>query len=109
MVADSCCCLLFLHNCDCTGAVDVNVAGKHLLYGYRYDYVDLIRPPVIKSVVPLTGPVAGGTNVTITGLQFGFNATVLFIARGGVSSAVAAGECLWRNVPGMSCDDSTIR
>lgn len=89
--------------------MDVAVAGKGALHGYRYDYVDLIRPPAITSVVPLSGPVAGGTNVTIAGLQFGFNATVMFIARGGVSSVAAAGECVWRDVPGMSCDDSTIK
>jgi hypothetical protein len=60
-------------------------------------------------VVPLVGPIAGGTRVTITGESFGDSAVVAFVERN-ASGALTGNrsECVWRGVPGMVCNQTVI-
>jgi hypothetical protein len=90
--------------------MDVNAAGVHTRSFYHYDYVHLIERPEVKSVSPVTGPVAGGTVVTIAGQRFGFNATVMFVSwAAGSATPAGLGECRWQDSPDTFCEDSTIR
>ncbi len=71
-----------------------------------FDFLSLVNPPAIDRVSPLSGPVAGGTLVHITGARFGSNATVVFVERdvGLVPTGVVA-ECTWRGEAlGLSLD-----
>ena len=80
---------------------------------YAYDYVDLLQPPVITSVSPLTGTLAGGTIVTIIGSGFKSSADVSFVparAGGGASAAAPPLACEWRGSDdALVCTDTTIR
>jgi hypothetical protein len=48
----------------------VVVSGVRNLPAPSFDYLDLVKPPFITSVSPLSGPAVGGSVVTIQGLQF---------------------------------------
>jgi hypothetical protein len=93
----------------CAGLIHVSVAGIASLLGASYDYQVLIRPPRIDSVVPLVGHVPGGDEVTLTGSGFG-DASVYFVERRvDLTVTGVRGECVWRGIPGMSCNDTFIR
>ncbi|MGB7217219.1 MAG: IPT/TIG domain-containing protein [Vicinamibacterales bacterium] len=66
------------------GIVDVVVTNADTQRGTRASSFTYVPPPVVASVVPLSGPMAGGTSVTITGSNFAAGATV---AIGGVPAA----------------------
>ena len=87
------------------------VAGQASSGSQRYNYVDLIQPPVVTKVYPLSGPTAGGTVVTITGSGYGSVAVVSFeeLAANGSLTGVQR-ECTWlpTELPGTSCNDSVV-
>ncbi len=92
------------------------MSGQAALSSLDYDFVVLVRPPVIERVFPWHGPVEGGTIVTLFGQQFGTNASVMFVelgaAPGDNSTLVPTGtrqECEWRGQPGLVCSDTLIR
>jgi hypothetical protein len=89
------------HACD--GEVLVLVASQ-ASNGFRYRYGDLMSAPVITAVVPLHGPVAGGTNVTLVGSYFQYSGVVMFDMRDGSSR-----ECRTQGVVGASYNDTHIR
>jgi len=60
------------------GVVDVKVTNPDFLSGVRANAFTYVPPPTVTSVLPAAGPVAGGTNVTITGTAFRSGATVKF-------------------------------
>jgi hypothetical protein len=47
----------------------VSVSGVSSLATTLFDFNNLLKPPRIVSVLPLSGPVAGGTVVEIIGVQ----------------------------------------
>jgi hypothetical protein len=74
-----------------TGAVDVRVTNPDAQFatlpaGFTYGF----PPPTISSIVPSTGPTAGGTAVTITGTGFQAGATVSLGGAAAASVAVAS-------------------
>lgn len=63
------------------GKVDVTVTnpdGGTDTYISAYNYVEEAQAPAINSIVPVEGPVTGGTEVTISGSNFLPGPTVLF-------------------------------
>ena len=89
----------------------VVVAGQASTGSQSYNYVELIQPPSVTTVSPLSGPTAGGTIVTITGSGYGSIAVVMFeelTADGGTTGVQR--ECTWSSteLPGTTCNDSTI-
>ena len=88
----------------------MTVAGQSSV-GTPYDFVGLVQPPLIGSVNPMTGPLAGGTLVTLQGSRFNFNATVLFQELDSTFRATgASAECEWRGreTDGAICTDSDV-
>ena len=77
-----------------------------------FSYEDLVMLPTIASVTPLSDHMAGNTTVVITGTRFHGAATVYFVAAdssGAVSADAWRGECVWKGVPDMVCNDTYIR
>ncbi len=76
-----------------------------------YSFQVLAQPPVVTSVVPLSGPVmATNTTVVITGSFFTTDATVYFVELNATGQVTGQRrECVWRDVPGMGCSDGLIR
>jgi hypothetical protein len=94
----------------CTGPIRVTVAGTLSTDVFNYNFQVLVRPPVITSVSPMSGEVAGGNNVTLQGSGFAGDATVWLVERAADESLTRnRSECVWRNVPGMLCNDTTVR
>ena len=92
------------------GALSVNVAGQSMLAPYPYDYHTTVTSHAVVSVVPLSGPVAGGTSLTILGSKLTTNATVTFVERDTSGSATGMkAECTWRLLFGMGSSDVMIR
>jgi IPT/TIG domain-containing protein len=63
------------------GAVNVTVTnpdGDSSTATNAYTYVTLTNPPVLNSVSPASGPVGGGTSVTLSGTNFLSGAAVTF-------------------------------
>jgi hypothetical protein len=91
------------------GALNVNVAGQSTLDPFPYDYHTVTSHTVV-SVVPLSGPVAGGTGVTILGSKLTTNATVMFVEQDLSGSATGMkAECTWRRLFDMGSADAMIR
>ena len=91
----------------------MSVAGQSITLTQNYSFVDLIQPPVVTAVSPLSGPLAGGTLVTIVGTGYNSIAVVTFeelFVNGSVTGARA--ECVWSesssDLPGTSCNLTTI-
>jgi hypothetical protein len=88
----------------------VTVAGVPSRTNVTYSYDTLRRPPRIARVIPIVGPAAGGTPVTLFGDAFGDSALVVFEERDASGSGTGnRSECVWRGVAGMSCNDTEIR
>jgi hypothetical protein len=91
------------------GALNVNVAGQSTLDSYPYEYHTVTSHTVV-SVVPLSGPVAGGTAITILGSKLTTNATVIFVEQDFSGSATGMkAECTWRLLVDMGSSDVMIR
>jgi hypothetical protein len=58
------------------GAVDVVVTSPDTQFGSCVGCFTFIAPPTVSSVAPISGPIGGGTNVTITGTAFVSGASV---------------------------------
>ncbi len=88
----------------------MTIAGRSLAHAIPYEFQALIQPPAITLVSPLTGPVLGGTLVTLHGTLFAFNATVLFVERDGSGDLTGRrSECAWRTVPGLTCNETVVQ
>jgi hypothetical protein len=88
----------------------VTVANQASLTPYPYDYHTTAVSHVVATVSPLSGPVAGGTDVTIQGSKLSVNATVTFVERDWSGSMTGARrQCVWRGLPAMGSTDALIR
>lgn len=97
-------------NCVPAGFVNITTAGVPARSATLYNYQQLIQPPVVIRVAPLTGPVAGGTTVVIDGLLFGEDADVVFVERNALGTLTGGrSPCEWRHDPNLTCSDSRIR
>lgn len=102
--------LCFLMSRCRAGDVIVTASGVPASAPYAYTYKASASSHVVGSVEPLTGPLVGGTAMTIAGSKFGDNATVTFVERnrtGGLTGQRL--QCAWRDASGMACSDSEIR
>lgn len=70
--------------------VDFKVTNPDGQFGTATAGFAYVRPPVISSISPSSGPSAGGTTVTIIGTDFTAGATVLFGANPATNVQVAA-------------------
>ena len=96
----------------CYGTVTVTVDGVASMNGTasEYEYLSLASPPAVHDVVPLTGPLAGGTVVVLTGSGFHGTASVFFNALDASGRPTGAqAECVWRGVPGMACTETSVQ
>ncbi len=88
----------------------MTVSGIVSTQQMAYDFNSLSSPPFIGAVKPMTGPAAGGTVVTVLGEAFGDLAVVTFAERDAVGAPTGRRqECMWREVPGMSCNNTVIQ
>jgi IPT/TIG domain/Chitobiase/beta-hexosaminidase C-terminal domain/Fibronectin type III domain len=90
------------------GAVTVtvtNVGGQSgsLLNGYTYVVV-----PTVTVVSPSTGPVAGGTAVTLTGTNFAVGATVTFGGTAATNVVVVNGTTITATTPAHAAGAVTV-
>ena len=95
----------------CTGTVLVTVADQvsAITPSSYFSYTDLIQPPFIAAIVPLSGPTSGGTAVTIIGSGFSLDAVVTFIERdANLALTGVQRTCDWQSTPGMSCNATTL-
>jgi hypothetical protein len=97
--------------CPPPGNLTVTVAGVRSVTSVPYTYLQLASPPVVDLVFPLHGPIGGAEPLSLTGSQFGGDATVLLLQLDPVTQAVVGDrlECMWRDVPGMYCTSTEIR
>ena len=89
----------------------MTVAGQSSALSQRYSFVDLIQPPVVTAISPLSGPLTGGTMVTVTGTGYNSIASVTFEELRGNGSATGARlECAWSPtaLPGTLCNLTTV-
>jgi hypothetical protein len=88
----------------------VTVAGVPSRVEAAYSFTALTAPPEIVRVVPLVGPAAGGTRVTLLGDAFSDSAVVEWVGRdvNGTLTGEKA-ECAWRGVEGMGCNNTVIQ
>ena len=85
------------------GTVSITVASQTTVTdNLAYNFLVLVRPAVIDKVTPLTGPLVGGTVVTITGSGFSSLADVSFVGYDSGSGEVVGPpvDCVWRNSGG---------
>ena len=91
----------------------MTVAGQSSdpsVHASSYVYNDLVKPPVIAAVSPVTGPVSGGTVVELVGSGFAGSAVIELAALDGALALTGVrSTCEWRGVPGMSCNDTVVR
>jgi hypothetical protein len=83
---------------DILGPVEYNIWGEftgHPLQAYTVDVL-FLPGPVVTSVAPATGSVAGGDTVRVNGSGFGLNALVLF-------GEVAAQDVVRRSATELTC------
>ena len=94
-----------------TGELSVTVAGQPLAQPVYYLFADLAKPHVVLAVRPLTGPVRGGTALTLLGSGFGGVAVVELqeVSTTTVGAGGSRSLCAWEGLPGMSCNDTMIR
>jgi len=59
----------------------------------------VVEPPVVLSVTPNTGPLSGGTSVTIRGLRFGPAATITIGGRDATDLNVQGGDLITAKTP----------
>ena len=93
------------------GDVNVSVAGvvSSPARTPSYNFQSLIQPPVVSSVAPITGVVAGGTVVTIVGSGFNFDAVVMLVERNATFGLTGSeSECDWKSGQGLLCNDTTV-
>ena len=95
----------------CFGAIVIVVDGVSSLASAmpQSSYLDLIKPPNVKSFLPVVGPLVGGTVVTVIGSGFKVNGEVYFNLLDG--AGLVTGDrvaCQWRDVPGMSYNDTAV-
>ena len=92
-----------------SGNVSVTVAGQPSQQPVLYDFLSLISPPVITGVQPLTGPLSGGSRVTIIGTNFNGVAVIkmLELDVSGHETGRSA-VCEWQGVPGGMCNDTVV-
>ena len=101
---------MFLLAAEWAGDVIVTAASVPAPVPYRYTYKASASRHVVGSVVPLAGPVAGGTIVSIAGSKLSDNATVTFVERNRMGGLTGQRQqCTWRGVPDMACSDDEIR
>lgn len=92
------------------GGVVVTVASQSMSTPYPYDYHTTVTSHTVATVTPLSGPVAGGTVVTVLGTKFAGNATVTFVERDSAGSLTGLrSECVWRSLPGVGSSDAMVR
>ena len=93
------------------GAVVVTVAGQVTVFSQNYSFVDLILPPVVTAVSPLSGPLSGGTAVTVIGVGFNSVAVVTFeeLLTNGTATGVRY-VCTWspNDLPGTLCNATAV-
>jgi hypothetical protein len=88
----------------------VTVGGTPSRDVFNYNFQVLVRPPAISSVTPMAGAVVGGDNITLQGSGFAGDATVWLVERAADQSLTGnRGECVWRSIPSMLCNDTTVR
>ena len=89
------------------GAVTVTVTSMgragSLTNGFTY-----VAPPTVSSVSPNSGPVAGGTAVTITGTNFATGATVTFGGTAATNVVVVSGTQITATTPAGSAGAVTV-
>ena len=114
-------CILLAHAQDhivcatsmCRGPLVVTVDGltsPRDASAYEYVYNTLAQAPTIGSVVPLTGPLSGGTAVTLVGAAFKGAGDVYFQALGDDGELISTrAACVWRGITGMGCTDTSIK
>lgn len=92
------------------GGIVVTVATQASLTPHPFDYHVTAASHVVASVSPLSGPVTGGTGVTILGSKLSSNATILFVERDGSGSVTGfREECTWRGLPALGSSDGMVR
>lgn len=101
-------CCVFAH----TGGIAVTVVDQPSAVLYTYKFYATAGSHNVTSVAPLSGPVAGGTNVTILGTKLSSHAVVTFVERDGSDTVTGLkAECVWRGLEGsaMGSSDTMIR
>ena len=86
-----------------TVTVTVNGQSGSLTNGFTY-----VVPPTVTSVAPNSGPVAGGTAVTITGTNFAAGATVKFGATAATNVVVVNSTTITATTPAGSAGAVTV-
>ena len=86
-----------------TVTVTVNGQSGNLVNGFTY-----IAGPTVSTVSPSSGPVAGGTAVTITGANFATGATVTFGSASATSVTVVSGTQITATTPAGSAGAVTV-
>ena len=86
-----------------TVAVTVNAQTGSLTNGFTYT-----GPPTVTSISPNNGPVAGGTQVTITGTNFAAGATVTFGSNAASNVVVVSGTQITATTPAGSAGAVTV-
>ena len=86
-----------------TVTVTVNGQSGSLANGFTY-----VTPPTVSSVSPNTGPIAGGTAVTITGTNFAAGATVTFGGTAATNVVVVSGTQITATTPAGSAGAVTV-
>src|ERR1039458_10202848 len=81
------------------GAVMVTVSNPGGQSGALAGAFTYIAPPTVTSVSPNTGPVAGGTAVTLTGTNFAAGATVTFGGTAATNVVVVNGTTITATTP----------
>ena len=86
-----------------TVTVTVNGQAGSLANAFTY-----IAPPTVTSVSPSTGPIAGGTAVTITGTNFATGATVTIGGTAATNVVVVSGTQITATTPAGSAGAATV-
>ncbi|MGH9790273.1 MAG: beta strand repeat-containing protein, partial [Candidatus Acidiferrales bacterium] len=81
------------------GAVDVRVTNPDLSVAVRSNGFTYVPAPLVQSIAPNSGTTAGGTFVTISGMNFQPGAMVLFGATAATNVVVTSGTTIIANTP----------
>ena len=82
---------------------NLGVSGGNLASGFTY-----VVAPTVSSVSPNSGPIAGGTAVTITGTNFAAGATVKFGATAATNVVVVSSTSITATTPAGSAGAVTV-
>ena len=86
----------------------MTVSGVPIATPVPYAFLSLISPPVIKTFTPTHGPVAGGTQLFVEGINFNSDANVsLAELDNDLQDTGRTVPCNWLGVGG-SCNDTTV-